>query len=266
MRCRRTLFFGALLATAFGAALAGSMFSPAGGSRASTVVSALTPVPSPDPQLVANLSVFQRPRGSQDALPPGLSADIPSASAESNAVAVAPAYVGVNPSLSRLAFTTAAGDGVYVIPSNGGACVVDSHATISFCTPTTEILAGQDAASDDCSPSLPSNDIEVAGLLPDSAYDPEVVLSNGQTQPLAVQGNAYLEEFARSGPLPRQITWQSSTGVQTMVDANVPSYAGTETCVTPADIPGLIASGKIPAPSGHAPAVPSVTLETNSGS
>jgi hypothetical protein len=135
-----------------------------------------------------------------------------------------------------------------------------------FCAPTSTVLSGHAAASDSCSPSLPSNQVEIAGILPDGAADPIVTLSDGSTAPLAAQGNVYLQQFNRSSPLPRSIEWGSGANRQSH-SANLPPDAATLTCITPNDLPGLIASGKLPPPPpGHPLANPGpITRVSNGG-
>jgi hypothetical protein len=85
------------------------------------------------------------------------------------------------------------------------------------------VLGSGAAQSDDCSPTLPNgHTIEIAGIIPDVAINPTLILSDGSWQSLKVEENVYLEQFDRSGPLPRHIEWQSATG-SVAVNADVPA-------------------------------------------
>ncbi|MGA2470724.1 MAG: hypothetical protein ABSG64_08555 [Solirubrobacteraceae bacterium] len=281
---RRSGRYAAILAVGVAAAAGGSLLSPTGSSHAgpaaasappsgattppsgatippsgatSPLADATAPVSAVDPQLAANLAVFRRSADAGDALPARLQTELPG---ELNAT---PAAIGsdavpdgINTSLSRLAMTTAGGTNVYLVASDGGVCLVASDESETFCAPTATVLQGRAVGTDTCSPELPSDEIEIAGILPDSASDPRLLLSDGQTQALTVQGNVYLQQFPRSSALPTQIEWTTQSGATESLPTPLPPDTATETCLIPAEVERLVAEGKIPRPLGHPPATP----------
>jgi hypothetical protein len=74
--------------------------------------------------------------------------------------------------------------------------------------------------------------------------------------------NAFLEQFARSGPLPSHIDWNSSSG-RVSVSAHIPADVRTENCATASELKAFEASGKIPRALGHPPAHPTGSIEYN---
>jgi hypothetical protein len=204
-------------------------------------------------QLTAALSVFRRPATSADALPPTLQGGLDSL------------QVGATGAFARRAFVTSNGTAVYLVPSENGVCLVDSSLSEDGCFSIAEVLGAGAAESDDCSSTFPNgNTIEIAGIVPDGAEDPTVVLTDETKRPLKVEGNAYLERFARNAPLPSRIDWNSSSG-PVSVSANVPADVATEDCATASELKALEASGKIPRALGHPPAHPTGTTEYNRG-
>ena len=71
--------------------------------------------------------------------------------------------------------------------------------------------------------------MEIAGILPDDAADPSLVLANGASVSLPVTNNTYLMQFARTAPLPAKLRWTTGGVVQT-TDTAVPSDAATIDC------------------------------------
>jgi hypothetical protein len=178
------------------------------------------------------LAVFRRPASSADALPAYLRQ-------------AAAGWLEPTADLadSRRALVTSAGASIYLVPSEGGVCLIDSRVTLTSCWSAQALAAGAGAASDECSPALGSNTVEIAGVVPDGASDPEVLLNDGAAEPLPVEGNAYAQEYPRSGPLPTQIRWTSPSGGVT-VSADVPSGVSSERCETPAEVQAELQSGK----------------------
>jgi hypothetical protein len=176
--------------------------------------------------LNANLAVLRRSASPSDALPARLGRAL-----------VTVAQSSVETSLARLATTTAQGTSLYVVPTvDGKACLVDSNLSELWCASTAEVTDGHATASTACSPSIGSNNVEIAGILPDSAEDPSVVLANGKSQPLPVVNNTYLMQFVRTSPLPTKIQWTAGGTLQTTETA-VPSDAATMDCQTEASGP-----------------------------
>ncbi len=205
-------------------------------------------------QLTRALAVLRRSATSNDVLPARLSH------------ALEALHVSFDPALARRALVTHTGTDVYLVPSATGVCLVDGNLSEASCFSTSAVLSSGATASVDCSPTLPNgNTIEIAGVIPDGASNPVVVLADGTKRPLAVEGNAYLEQFRRSDPLPSQIEWEAATG-PVAVSARVPTDVATEHCVASAgELRALEASGKIPPALGHPPAEPTQTVEYNRG-
>jgi hypothetical protein len=51
--------------------------------------------------------------------------------------------------------------------------------------------------------------------------------------PLVVEGKIYIAEFPRSGPLPKEVEWDSADGQHHTASANVPPGVATERCMKP---------------------------------
>jgi hypothetical protein len=194
--------------------------------------------------LAANLAVLQRPAIAADALPPTLGNELESVGS------------GVEVENAREASVTASGDRVYLVPSGTGVCLADSDLRESGCFTAAEVISTGATMSDECSPYLPDGQtIEIAGVLPDNAKGVAVVLSDGKRLPLTVEGNTYIRQFARNGPLPELISWESASG-PVNVSAHVPADAKSETCATRSEVKKLEAEGKVPPALGHPPANP----------
>ena len=227
------------------------IFNPLASSDATSSDQTAAPAGASE-QLAAALGVLRQPATDANALPANLQTELGT-------------LPGANGSLARRAFVDAQGTSVYLIPSTSGVCLLDSTRTQSTCFSTAEVLSGDATASADCSPFLPNgNTIEIAGVVPDGASDPVTILSNGTRVPLDVEGNAYLQQFSRSGPLPSQIQWDSPSGIVTS-SAHVPTDVATEKCATQKEVEALVNSGKIPRPLGHPPAEPTQKIEYNQG-
>jgi hypothetical protein len=97
---------------------------------------------TPSPRMERNLSIIDRPREPDDALPPRgrslLSKD-----------ANEPDYDGANPALSRRARVAVDGVGFWVVPGNDTVCIVAStgSAAAGGCAPTRIVLQGTFARS-----------------------------------------------------------------------------------------------------------------------
>jgi hypothetical protein len=204
-------------------------------------------------QLRATLAILRRPAVASDALP--------STAREG----LASLHLGADATRARRAFVSPGGVGVYVVPSEQGVCLVDSDLSEAGCFPVGAVLGSGATQSDDCSPTLPNgHTIEIAGIIPDGATHPTLILSDGSRRPLKVVDNAYLEQLDRSASLPTHIEWQSATGSVT-VNADVPADVAGEQCATPGELRALEAAGKIPRALGHPPARPTGETVYNEG-
>jgi hypothetical protein len=141
---------------------------------------------------------------------------------------------GANGYLSRRARLSPSGKPVYLIPGRESICMLNSSGTENFCAPQQAIAAGNANAISLCAPrSLSTNDIEIAGILPDGVQTAVTVLSNGEQSPLNVEGNVYVADFARTGPLPETIQWTDAEGKQHSASTHLPSGVATEDCEAP---------------------------------
>jgi len=127
--------------------------------------------------------------------------------------------------------------------------LINSGRSQHFCASVGEVLSGNALASTECSPFLPNNVIEIAGVLP-NVTTASVTLSNGGSVALPISEDIYEARFARSGPLPVSISWGSPLHT---VSAGVPTDVASENCVTPTQIVEQVARGEGPAPSGQSP-------------
>jgi len=208
----------------------------------------------PTTMLRQGLAVLRAPSSSIDMPPAGVLA------------ALGAIDLSANTRLARRAMITAWGAAVYLVPTADGVCLIDDTLTETGCFTTAAVLGADATESDDCSPGLPNdNTIEIAGVMPDSAVNPVVVLTDGSRRPLSVKHNTYVARFARNGPLPETIE-SGPAGGRTSTSAGVPSGVAHEACVVSAgELRKLEASGKIPRALGHPPAGPLGGVEYNRG-
>lgn len=200
--------------------------------------------------LTTTVGVFSSAQTSEDALPPAL-----------REVAIERLGAAAD---SRKALVASSGTTVYLAAGEKSVCLLASNLSLAPCYSLEEIARGATASSDSCSPSIGASTVEIGGIVPSDASDPVVILNNGSTRPLNVVDNAYLETFSKSGPMPTEIAWKSSSGASVMVSAGIPAGAATEQCVaSPSEVEALVANGKIPAPAGHPPAQPTQRVEHN---
>jgi len=203
------------------------------------------PTSQENPQLRGGLAIFRRARSADDRLPRQLRRTILSGLLD--------AHAGINVDLARLALTSPEGAGLYLIPSRDGVCLADTHLSQHFCATTTQALSGDANAADICSPFLPSDQVEIAGILPDDASNVTLTMTDRTRRALPVHGNAYLARFTRSAALPMTIGWEEA-GRHQQTSTSVPPDAGATRCVSPSEVKALVAAGKIPRPTGHPPA------------
>lgn len=176
------------------------------------------------PAISAMLSSLSRSQTGADALPP---------SVEQRGWITESRY-GANRQLARRVASSPTGGSVYLIPSQLGVCMLNLAGTENLCASPSEVEAGEASEAVLCAPaSLPTNDIEIGGILPDGTQNPKAILSNGATTPLRVEGNTYIADFARSGALPTAIAWESSDGRQHTAATHVPPGVASEDCVAP---------------------------------
>jgi hypothetical protein len=83
-----------------------------------------------------------------------------------------------------------------------------------------------------CSPGLPSNEIEVAGLLPSDATNITLHLTNGSTLPINPVNNVFILDLQRTQPLPTTISWDDASRHE-QADTGTPTNAGSSDCGNP---------------------------------
>jgi hypothetical protein len=189
----------------------GAALNPLAGSSAGSG-SAKPQSEATQTDLTANLAVLRRAASPSDAIPGRLERALGTVARSS-----------VQGSLSRLSTVTTQGTSLYIVPTvNGEACLVDTNLSELFCATAAQVAAGAATASTACSPSIGSNNVEIAGILPDDATSPSLVLANGTTVPLTVTNNTYLTQFARTSPLPRKIQF-TANGIPQTVETAVPA-------------------------------------------
>jgi hypothetical protein len=197
-------------------ALAAGVFASGTNTIPATPPEAATPASGVDPALASAYAVLRRTPSASD-VPPR---EDPGAMKE-----------GANLQLARRVQETS-GDDVYLAPSNTGACLLSSASREGGCYPTALLLSGNDVASIICAPTLPPSELEIYGLLPDSASNPRVALADGTTVPVTLTSNFYSYTASRIAPLPVAVEWEQGGSTQ-RVSANVPADAASERCATP---------------------------------
>ncbi len=223
---RRRMVLGVSGLVAAAVLATGVALSLAAGSSG---VPAPRPTPAPPAQTVssaiaAELPVLNRPATPADALPAGFEGNPEHWLQEQLA--------GANGALARRVRVSKEGT-VYLIPSSRGVCMLNVAGPPNFCATVAELDSGEAEEAILCSSFIPNTDIEIGGILPEGVTDPSVVLSSGISVPLSLEGNTYVADFPRSGPLPTEIKWTSADGQQHTASAHVPSSAATERCGAP---------------------------------
>lgn len=140
---------------------------------------------------------------------------------------------GADNTLSRRAFVTPQGVGVYLVPTTsmgGGVCLVTKDRE-DYCAPTTAIASGEASESVECA-GLPAHTVELAGMMPDGARDARFILSNGATEPVSIVNNAYVAQVNTDQGVPRTLEWTSDTGPHRAA-TTLPSDAGSLQCASP---------------------------------
>lgn len=213
-----------------GIATFGAAANPLDSSHADGTGGGATARAGADAGLSTSLSIFRGEETSREAVP----ADV-----KQRLAAALPPHGGGDATLARRAQTTSTGDAVFVMPAKDGVCLITASTSEGFCAPAQTVLTGQAIASDTCSPSLPRGMVEIAGILPDGASDPVVVLADGSRSSLDVGGNTYVARFARTGPLPKTVAWDTPEGGRQEIDALIPSDTATLECDPSGDVPNL---------------------------
>ena len=134
---------------------------------------------------------------------------------------------GGTPANTRLALVTPNGQSIYLVPANGELCV--ESAFMAGCgqypstTPQRLITVGTTL----CSPALPSNEVEVVATMPPGAANVEMQYSNGTTTAITPTNGVIAVAAARSGPLPREISWIGANGPEKSWTGIPPNTAST---------------------------------------
>jgi hypothetical protein len=131
-----------------------------------------------EPAASEAMSVFERARGSADALRADLAAKMDSH-----------ADFGMNPGLSRVSIGNAT-NSLYAVPARGRVCAVltvGEGANVT-CPPTADIAGGQAAPA---TVVLATGDIAVYGLVPDGVDSVSVQTETTESTAVATQDNGY---------------------------------------------------------------------------
>jgi hypothetical protein len=112
--------------------------------------------------------------------------------------------------------------------------MLNTTGTENFCATANEVETGEATEAVLCAPtSLPTSEIEIGGILPDGVTHVDMVLSNGATVPLSMEGDVYVFDAPRSSALPAEIEWESASGEHRTASAHVPPGVANEECVAP---------------------------------
>lgn len=193
-----------------------------------------------DPTVASQLSVFSRPQTSADALPAAFRGELQQA------------YAGEQPAVGDARRVKASdGQTTYLVPTKGGACVINTNE--SLCSPAATLPGA--ATVDLCSPTLPQGQLEIEWLLPDGATHVALSNANGTATRFAPSYNVYIARLPLSGPQPQTIEWDAE-GQHHSASAGVPSDAQSQTCAHPRHltVPPKASSRK-----------PTATIETVTG-
>lgn len=188
----------------------------------------LNPAPkvtTADPDVKAELPVLGRTAQANDQLPAGLRAAIDH---------FAPQY-GAQPDLARLAGVRH-GDSIYLVPAVAGVCFVQSGDGELFCASKQDVSDGTAFALDLCSPNLPADKIEIAGVAPVGVRTVAVQFGDGTQRQIDASNGVYSERFDRSGSLPKTIELTDANG-QRSVPTNIPADTAGMKCTHPGDLP-----------------------------
>ncbi|HEX2070905.1 MAG TPA: hypothetical protein VHF90_04575 [Thermoleophilaceae bacterium] len=136
----------------------------------------------------AAMAVFDRQRGSGDALSEWLAGKLDAA-----------AEFGMNPALSRLSIGNAT-NSLYAVPARGHVCAVltvGEGASVS-CPPTGDVAAGRSAPS---TVALATGDVAIYGIVPNAVESVSVQTGPSESTKVDVEGNAYYTVVSAGTPL-----------------------------------------------------------------
>jgi hypothetical protein len=163
------------------------------------------------------------------------------------------AFWGENASLARRALTTTTGETAYVVPGNGAICLETIPDVIHGCGPyprrTPNEMIGGTAV---CSPGLPSNEIEVAELLPSDATNITLHLTNGSILPIKPVNDVFILDLQRTQPLPTGISWSDASGHE-QANTGTPTNAASNDCGSPHGPEAFTAPAADPVPVTRLP-------------
>jgi hypothetical protein len=126
---------------------------------------------------------------------------------------------------------TSHGESLYLVPANGSICMMSSDDVVQGCGqfPSTNPSALISVESVICSPNLPSNEIEVAAIMPPGASNVQTHYSDGSSAPLQDTYGVVAMYVAQSGPLPQSISWTGPQGSE-QAGSSVPPDATSGKC------------------------------------
>ncbi len=165
------------------------------------VSSPVPPVSSPAVALLASFGVLRRSHVAADAAP-------------SDIIDRDTLDRGANPALARLA-TTVKSQSVYVVPADGGLCLLSTSFLAMDCFSTADLKSGVQMETIVCSPYLDPSEVELFGLIPDGVSQMHATYSDGASKPVAVSGNVFVIDAPRSGPYPTELGWHDAHGDHT---------------------------------------------------
>jgi hypothetical protein len=222
----RLLVFALTSTVATLSVVAGVAISASAGSPPISVPipGATSAVQAPSTAITAELAILSRSKTAADTLP----------AVVEESQWMAERLSGGNGALARRSRLSPQGHAVYLIPSQTGVCMLNTTGTENLCATANEVENGEANEAVLCAPvSLPTDEIEIGGILPDGVRNVAMVLSNGATVPLSVEGNTYIADVSRSSALPTEIEWDSAGGQHHVASTHVPSGVAKEDCVAP---------------------------------
>lgn len=172
-----------------------------------------SPQPVAAGDVPSQFGVFKRPQIAADHPNPSLLGKLGSSTA--------------NPALARLAQTTSDGGRVYIIPTADGACLASSDFVEEGCATSADVSSGGSLQSVICAPSLPAGDVEIYGVLPDSAPVVKVTRADGSSSSVPVRGNTFIYRTAKNAPVATTLSWAGQS-----VPANLPNDVAKTQCDT----------------------------------
>ena len=131
----------------------------------------------------------------------------------------------------------ASGDRIFVVPADGGVCLVSHSYLYSGCTPDATISAGRSLQGVVCSPYMDPSVLTVYGLLPDGTQTVSARFAGGDTVDYDVANNFVNIVVPKSGPALSSVTWTDADGVA-HATSPLPADANKTTCsaaVSPSD-------------------------------